>query len=410
MVTATGSPNTKKPSKRDPAFGQHHRAWWHSFLEALLVAAIVCATLETVFALAGIGEQEFLKPDSVAGYIPMQGKHITWRREGFSHTQFNSQGMPDVERSTYKASHAFRIAAIGDSMVESLQVDRRQNFCHLLETGLKDCLTSSNCEVLNFGVSSYNLGQIYLRLKSKVLDFHPDMVVLFVRHNCIFDLIPKPHTGLLSARPYFFVDRDGNLIEDHSLQVLWTKSLEGKRLRMTEWLREHSRIWGVISTAIEQTVAWWQEVSHGQAGWGTAITKKETTFATERAGSDSHTNAGRAAPEIAIAADKGTHYLWPIANALIAQIHQECQKHHCILMIVRLPTEGTPNPAETALLKQTALSMKVPYFDATEAFSAAGPSSRQQFFYLKHFTPDGHAVFARQLKQFMCPLLSATRN
>jgi lysophospholipase L1-like esterase len=39
------------------------------------------------------------------------------------------------------------------------------------------------CQVLNFGVSGYSLGQMYLRYRRDVLPFQPDIVILALSSN-----------------------------------------------------------------------------------------------------------------------------------------------------------------------------------------------------------------------------------
>src|SRR3989442_1732021 len=143
-----------------PVQCQAQRSPWAILFETLAAFTLMCFLLELLFAAAGMGEQEFLRVDPITGVAPIEGKHVTWRAEGYSATAFNSHGMQDVERPIGKPVNTFRIAVLGNSYVEALQVDRRENFCQLLEQALNHDTQTPKFEVLNFGVSTYNLGQM----------------------------------------------------------------------------------------------------------------------------------------------------------------------------------------------------------------------------------------------------------
>ena len=82
----------------------------HILLETILAVAAVIIALEFLFALAGVGEQEYLRVDKVLGFCPMENRHVTWRKEGFGRIQFNSQGMNDIEYPLAKpaGTHSYR--------------------------------------------------------------------------------------------------------------------------------------------------------------------------------------------------------------------------------------------------------------------------------------------------------------
>ncbi len=224
------------------------------FLTICAFSIAVIGALEGAFALGGIGEQEYLRPDKNIGFIGMERKHVTWRSEGFSRSSFNSFGMHDRERTLAKLPGVRRIAVLGDSFVEALQVDPSQNFCSMTENAL------AQHEVLNFGASAYNLGQSYLRLKNQASAFKPDIVILAIRPQAVFGLVPDVNGGFLAARPTFFLNSKSELAVDSALQEQWLKSRDGKRVRATSWLREHSRIWGVVSIAMQDLSKGLQEL------------------------------------------------------------------------------------------------------------------------------------------------------
>jgi hypothetical protein len=378
-------------------------------LTALIALAVVIAAVEMIFAWAGIGESEYLHPDPLTGFDGIPNKSVTWRKEGFGRFRYNSIGMQDVEHALAKPANTQRVAFAGDSFVEALQVDRSLNFCSLLERKLNENASNKRFEMLNFGVSNSNLGQMYVRLKHKILPFEPDVVILGVRVDAAIHLAPVPDGSFLYAsRPTFSTDSNGNLIEDRTIQQSWLQSREGKRMKATEWLRENSRIWGTLGVGAEQFNAWWKEVRKGQAHWGAEVEEKHTAFTPANSSSKAGTTSASAASafEALIALKKAqddatTKRLWPTADALIAAMNEECSARGCQLVLVRFCAAGNAkNEVETELLKQTAQRYQIPLFDTGPTFDEAF-KTRTDLFYQGHFTPVGHRIFADAFYDFL---------
>ncbi len=88
----------------------------------------------------------------------------------------NSAGFRGPEVSRQKPAGTWRIAVIGDSVTYGLGVPQEQTFCAGLQSRLR-AAGSGPVEVLNFGVPAYSSFQEYRLLRSRVLDFQPDLVV-----------------------------------------------------------------------------------------------------------------------------------------------------------------------------------------------------------------------------------------
>lgn len=371
-------------NKQTPAPSAKRFSWtvaWQTVLALILLIAIP----EFVFALAGVGEQEFLRPDKTLGFCPMEGKPITWRQEGFSRTNENSLGMPDVERTIAKAPGTFRIALVGDSLTQAFEVDRSQGYCQVLEKELNKAYPDKKFEVLNFSVSAVNLGQLYLMLKNRVWKFQPDLIVLTERVDGVMLLAPNPAGGFLYARPSFFAGANGELIQDNTVQDLWNKSPDAKRFRDTAFLRRYSRIWGVVSNCMVTYTRW-------QKKWVEDM--KHIRFVHHAAPSQ---NA-----EMKVAAgdtDVGTtKFLWPIANALLGTIAEECRLHHTPILVLRMPgTTHKHNDVETALLQKSCDKFGLPMLDLTPAFDNVQTGT----FYIFHLTPQGHKMVADELLHYL---------
>jgi lysophospholipase L1-like esterase len=423
-----------------PAAGRFQ--WLKMPLSIAASLVVTVLLLEGTFALAGIGEQEFLRPDATAGVMHMEGKSVTWRKEGFSRSRFNSQGLQDIERSQTKPAKTFRIACVGDSYVEALQVDRNVNFLNLSEKQLNDGRKQNDrrFEVLNFGVASHNLGQIYLHLKDQALSYSPDLVIVPVRVDTTYQLLPDPKGGFLFARPTFYIADGGKLCQDNTVQQNWNRSPDAKRMRACEWLREHSRIWGVVGVCAERLAGWWMSKAGGPGPNGSngsggttaanagsaqiggapvatpaiaAIARDPMTRSVAPAGYNASADQKQDQAKVASAAFKDpaiaqmtsnevacTSNFWPLAHALINAMNQQCKQHSAKLVLLRLPPAGGyGNPLESRLLQRSAQQLDIPLLDATETFHKARDG--QRLFYDSHLNPSGHQLMADQIVSFL---------
>jgi hypothetical protein len=91
----------------------------------------------------------------------------------------SSAGLRDREYSEAHPAHTFRVAAIGDSVTYGLGVKRQASWPAVLE----DLLTATaapgagHFEVLNLGVTGYNLAEVVEALRARGLRFEPDLIV-----------------------------------------------------------------------------------------------------------------------------------------------------------------------------------------------------------------------------------------
>ncbi len=346
------------------AAGKRFNLRWSLIPELLLSSVLIFIALELIFFAAGLGDQEFLQPDPCTGTAPMPGKHVTWRQEGFSRTIFNSFGMRDKERLITKQPNAFRIAVLGDSYVEALQVERSKSFCQLVENLLNTDLPNTHVEVLNFGVSAYNLGQMYLRLKHLAVDFKPDLVILSMRIDQSPQLDPNPHGGMLFARPTFAAGPDGLLKQDNSIQEDWLNSPDGKRMQLISWLRRYSRVWGVISLSAQHLSR-----SNKDDRWGYQ--------------------------------ERPVERQWPVAHALIQACKDICNQQDCRFMILALPGPGVQhNQQQLDLLSNSAGTLAVPFLNLTPSFNEAKKNGKN-LYYSCHMNEDGHKLLAGELSKFI---------
>lgn len=207
-----------------------------------LVAAILI--FEIGLRVAGISSPNLVMPDQYRGFSPRPGAEGWWRKEGEAYIRINSDGLRDRERPKVKPSDTFRIAVLGDSMIEALQVPLEQTASAIMEQRLQYCgtLPKPKVEVINFGVSSYGTAQELLTLRHKVWDYSPDLVLLaFTTSNDI-----KDNSRALAQDPdlrAYFIYQDGKLVPDTSFLESARFQRQQSRLgRFLFWLKDNSRI------------------------------------------------------------------------------------------------------------------------------------------------------------------------
>jgi hypothetical protein len=136
-----------------------------------------------------------------------------YSREGFSCYSINAEGWRDVAHSFEKAVGLFRIAVVGDSYVEALQVDLEDTFWKRLEVNLNR--RGHRVEVLAFGMSGFDAAQAHEALRHHALKYHPDLVIYaFVPGNDLRDSVRSLYD--VPWKPYYVLDEGGTLHLDRS--------------------------------------------------------------------------------------------------------------------------------------------------------------------------------------------------
>ena len=202
------------------------------------------------------------------GYPALGGKlHLfTWNpytgvglrpgAEGMAHTEndvyvrINSAGFHDIEHTKEKPANTFRIAVLGDSFTEAMQVTQDKSFTSVMQQSLAGCpaLAGKNIEAMNFGVSGYGTAQELLILRHYAWDYSPDVVVLaFFTGNDV-----QNDNRILQDDPYrpYFIHQDGKLIEDDSFRNApgWKSQFSAPHLFLS-WAIANSHVLQLIAGA-----------------------------------------------------------------------------------------------------------------------------------------------------------------
>ena len=297
---------------------------------ALLLFGLFLGVILAEFALWLVGISYVLpyEPDEFCGTRLRPNLSFRYIQEGTASVQTNSHGNRDIERSTKKPDGTIRIAVLGDSYCEALQVERDQAFWAQLESRLNQKCKSENIEkrfeVLNFGVSGYGTAQQLMMLRKYVWKFDPDFVILaFLTGNDIADNSRAIRSG--EIKPYFTLSESGAIVEDFSFRDMesYRKAFTSST-RWKVWSINNSRILQVanqLKTGLEKRRSGNQSAQLGELGLDTNIYQKPAV------------NSWRDA--------------WEVTEALISEINNEARNHSAKLIFVSLSNAIQVEPDQT---------------------------------------------------------------
>ena len=115
--------------------------------------------------------------DPVVGLIYRPGSKFVYREEGYADVQVNQENVRDVDWPLDKPADEFRVAVLGDSFVEALQVPIEDRMTEQLAGLLSHdaALAGKKIRVMNFGMSGFGTGQEYLMLRERAAKYKPDV-------------------------------------------------------------------------------------------------------------------------------------------------------------------------------------------------------------------------------------------
>jgi len=174
----------------------------------------------------------FLQPDEAVGWRQVPNLRWTWTGRFWYANDFsvevetNPLGFRDIVREYSKPPGVTRVALLGDSMIEAVQVPLTKTAAQLLERKLNTLLyrdpeQPQRWEVLNFGISNYGVGQYLLTWEEYASRYHPDYVVIFVAkfhmqrsiNKYEYGAFPTTANEKLWIRPTFRIE-NGSLIRE----------------------------------------------------------------------------------------------------------------------------------------------------------------------------------------------------
>ena len=157
----------------------------------LVLLLLLEATGQIIAVMRPSYDVLFMQPDEGLGWKLVPNFRFTWTGYHWYAAEFsvdvetNPLGFRDLAREFSKPQGVTRVAVLGDSFIEAVQVPLPKTAAQLLErrlNTLRDPETGlpQRWEVLNFGVSNHGIGQYLLMWEQHASRYHPDYVVLFV--------------------------------------------------------------------------------------------------------------------------------------------------------------------------------------------------------------------------------------
>ena len=210
----------------------------------LIAIGVILAllTAEIFLRIMGYSNLMFYKTDLMRGYALSPNVKGIYRKEGKSNVEINSDGLRDDEHQVVKPLETIRIAILGDSYTEALQVNLDETFWKIMQRKLRECgaFGGKNIEIINFGVSGYGTAQELITLREQVWKYSPDLVILAVTTNN--DITDNSRHFKKTEIPYF-VYRENRLELDESFRESKTFQFNNSILsKAGGWLRDNSRV------------------------------------------------------------------------------------------------------------------------------------------------------------------------
>lgn len=237
------------------------RRWWRRIVPgvaALLAVTVVEIGMQLNEAALNPTYHKFAVDDPIRG-TALKAGYAGWAVvENRVWVSINSDGMRDREHPLVAPPGTLRVAVLGDSYIQGMNVPFEKTFTSSLERALTQCVPPAmRAEVLNFGVSGYGTAQQLLTYRHHAAKYRPDIVVLAVyTSNDVFGNHRELDESPAAGTPYFVLDGD-RLVLDRP------QPLDGRaaypfyqrwRLAMTERLMSAAllyRWWGTFRDVVE---------------------------------------------------------------------------------------------------------------------------------------------------------------
>lgn len=330
------------------------RRWRNNLLLVLGATFVALVLAEVVLRLAGVSYPSFWQLDYDVGASLRPGAEGRWNREGDAYVRINSAGLRDREHALVKPPHTLRIAVLGDSYAEALQVPLEDTFWRILERDLRACprLGEREPEVINFGVSGYGTAQELLTLRHHVWAYHPDIVLLaFVTGNDIRnnsrELEPE------KKRPFFAI-QDGKLVPDVTFRdSRWFHFKQSAIARFLYPIWNDSRVFQLVRE-VQRII---EARRQGVPAENVAVTNPQAIQRSdvgEKTPWDGHAEAGLDAMVYMEPRDRAWTEAWEITESLLLSMRDEVKSKGADFLVVTL-TSGPqvyPDPASRRALEK----------------------------------------------------------
>src|SRR5260221_3492280 len=308
----------------------------------LLLAALVFLAIpvfgEIALRVAGVHfDTQLYGPNRERGWGLRPGASGFVSTESRQLVGINSNGFHDLERSHEKPAKTIRIAVLGNSWTEALQVPLDKMYTAVLQKKLNgdSCFAGRRVEVLNFGVAGYSTGQEFLTLQQEVWNYQPDVVLLaFYPARDIANNVRELNNAADPERSPYFVDHGGQLVLDDSFRAL--PALQPRQIALQN-----------AGYRFNQQIRVLQAVNALQRFAKVRVAMATVRQRAESSGVDNLEFTIYAPPSL-----PAMHRAWDVTERLLLSMRDEVAAHGAGFRVVTLATrpQVIPDPAKRAEL------------------------------------------------------------
>ena len=373
-------------------------------------------------------------PDPITGWSLQPGAEGRWFNEVYEydvHIKINDLGLRSPDIGYEKPEGVYRILILGDSYTEAVQVELEETFGQQLARILNE--QGCQVEVIQMGVGSWGNDQELLWLENEGYKYHPDLIILQIfPRNDIRNNYQPLESAVMGAnlKPYFTLD-GGELqlhlfpyhpdkappVHDPRATTKVEPPPPGPLTPLGEWLFQHSYLYRWFEPRIRivapRLAAWLARTGFIKPGRETQEMGQKNphalpiTFYSYRVEYDEEWERASA-----------------LTQAILARMKQDAQQMGADLVAVLANAPEEVNPrAWKALQRQypdlqsDAFSPQaahehilhllaaedIPALDLRPAFRQALKETHRPLHFAidGHWTPEGHALAARELARFL---------
>jgi len=311
--------------------------------ELILAAAVTLMlpiAVELGLRIAGLSiEPQLYAGDPQLGWSLRPDARGTVAGETRQCVHINSHGFRDIERGYDKPANTFRIAVLGNSWTEALQVPLDKTYCSMLEHKLAEqsCFPGKQIEALNLGVSGYSTAQELLLLREQVWKYHPDVVIVaFYSARDIANNMRQFNNAVDPGQSPYFIYRGQSLILDASFRTL--PALQKRQIVMQNlrgFVTDHVLVLQAVNALVRYV--------------RTQVGMAEVRERVQRSGGDSLEHSIYKEPS-----SPPLKEAWRVTEGLLLAIRDETKVHGAQFRIVTLANrpQVIPDPAKRSEFMQ----------------------------------------------------------
>jgi hypothetical protein len=150
---------------------------WKEVAHCAVSLIVSVAALELLFWVLGFSWRVTWQSNANRGSSRRPAAEWVQGNEGNATIRINRYGFRSKEVGLEKPPGTLRVAVLGDSYTEAIQVAMEERFTEVTEAKLAQRLPR-RVEVLNFGMEGYGTAQEILTFRHDVQKYRPDVVVL----------------------------------------------------------------------------------------------------------------------------------------------------------------------------------------------------------------------------------------